>query len=62
MPGMLIYQLRRSEDIATAMQLRGYGQKYPRGVTYPIPFGRFHLIQIGVITLGYWIYHQYAPF
>lgn len=62
MPGMLIHQLRRSEDVATAMQLRGYGQKYPRGVTYPIPFGRFHLIQMGVITLSYWIYHRYAPF
>jgi len=62
MPGMLIHQLRRSEDVATAMQLRGYGQKYPRGVTYPIPFGRFHLIKMGVITLSYWIYHRYAPF
>ncbi len=62
MPGMLIHQLRRSGDVATAMALRGYGNICPRGVTHPIPFGRFQVFQIGVITLGYWIYHQYAPF
>ncbi len=61
MPGMLIHQLRRAEDVANAMALRGYGQTFPRGVTHPIPFGKYHLIHIGIITLGFWLVHQYVP-
>ena len=34
-PGLLIYQLRRADDIGTAMKLRGYGKQFPRGVTNP---------------------------
>lgn len=60
LPGLLIFQLKRSEDIAFAMRLRGYGKKFPRGVTYPIPTGSVHLFKIVMITLGFWIYHNYA--
>ena len=62
MPGLLIYQLRRSDDVATAMKLRGYGKQIPRGVTYPIPFNGNHLIQIIIISSIYFTVHYYATF
>ena len=49
MPGLLIYQLQRADDIAMAMKLRGYGKQFPRGVTYPIISKAVHLIQIILI-------------
>ena len=60
MPGLLIHQLRRSEDLATAMKLRGYGKRIPRGVAYPIPFNSIHVFKIAIITMGYWFLHQYG--
>ena len=62
MPGLLIYQLRRSDDVANAMKLRGYGKQIPRGVTYPIPFNGNHLIQIIIISSIYFTVHYYATF
>ena len=61
-PGLLIYQLRRSDDVANAMKLRGYGKQIPRGVTYPIPFKGNHLIQIIIISSIYFTVHYYATF
>ena len=49
LPGMLVYQLNRSDDIALAMKLRGYGQHHPRNVIYPIKFSFFNFIQIALI-------------
>ncbi|MBC8345904.1 MAG: energy-coupling factor transporter transmembrane protein EcfT [Candidatus Marinimicrobia bacterium] len=62
MPGLLVHQLRRADDVATAMKLRGYGNQFPRGVTHPIPFGRNQLFQMIAITLFYWGIHSIAAF
>jgi energy-coupling factor transporter transmembrane protein EcfT len=50
LPAMLAYQLNRSNDIALAMRLRGYGLQYPRTVINPIYFSFFNLVQIALIT------------
>ena len=60
MPGLLIHQLRRADDIAMAMKLRGYGKQFPRGVTYPTIFKAVHLIQIILISSIYWVIHNIA--
>ena len=60
MPGLLIYQLQRADDIAMAMKLRGYGKQFPRGVTYPIISKAVHLIQIILISSVYWAIHTFA--
>ena len=60
MPGLLIYQLQRADDIAMAMKLRGYGKQFPRGVTYPIISKAVHLIQIILISFVYWAIHTFA--
>jgi len=60
MPGLLIHQLRRADDVAMAMKLRGYGKQFPRGVTYPTIFKAVHLIQIILISSIYWVIHNIA--
>ena len=60
MPGLLIHQLRRADDVAMAMKLRGYGKHFPRGVTYPTIFNAVHLIQIILISSIYWVIHTIA--
>ena len=60
MPGLLIHQLQRADDIAMAMKLRGYGKQFPRGVTYPIISKAVHLIQIILISSVYWAIHTFA--
>ncbi len=60
MPGLLIHQLRRADDVAMAMKLRGYGKQFPRGVMHPIPFNGDHVLQIVVITFIYWGIHSIA--
>lgn len=61
MPGLLLYNLRRADDVAAAMRLRGYGLRFPRGVTRPIPFTRIHCWQIFLITVAYWLGHRFVP-
>lgn len=60
MPGLLVHQLRRADDLALAMKLRGYGEQFPRGVTFPIPFEGNHLFQMVIISLFYWGIHYIA--
>jgi energy-coupling factor transporter transmembrane protein EcfT len=60
MPGLLIHELKRANDISIAMKLRGYGNQFPRGVTYPIPFNWNHGIMIFLITFAYFILFKYA--
>ena len=60
MPGLLIHQLRRADDVAMAMKLRGYGKQFPRGVTYPTIFKAVHLIQIILISSIYWVIYTIA--
>ena len=60
MPGLLVHQLRRADDVALAMKLRGYGEQFPRGVTFPIPFEANHIFQMVIISLFYWGIHSIA--
>jgi len=50
LPAILAYQLNRSNDIALAMKLRGYGLHHPRTVINPIHFSFFNLAQITITT------------
>lgn len=54
LPALVLYSLRRAEDTALAMGLRGYGLHHPRGVVHPLPFKLLHGVQIVVITLFFW--------
>lgn len=54
----LIFRLRRAEETALAMELRGYGRLIPRGVTRPVPFHYYHVIQL-VIIMGVFLGIQY---
>jgi len=60
MPGMLIHQLRRADDVAMAMILRGYGKQIPRGVTYPISFKINHILQITIVASFFLGIHSFA--
>jgi len=60
MPGLLVHQLRRADDVAMAMKLRGYGEQFPRGVTFPIPLEGNHLFQMVIISIFYWGIHSIA--
>ena len=59
-PNLLIQELKRADDISLAMNLRGYGKQFPRGVTYPIPFKWNHLIMILIIPITYYILNKYV--
>ena len=60
LPGLLIHELKRANDISLAMKLRGYGKQFPRGVTYPIPFNWNDGVMILVITISYYTLHNYV--
>ena len=54
LPALILYQLHLADDIANAMELRGYGRKFPRGIAHLIDFRLIHLAQITLILFGYW--------
>jgi len=54
----LIFRLRRAEETALAMELRGYGKLIPRGVTKPVPFHYYHVVQL-IMILGVFLGIQY---
>ncbi|MEE8335038.1 MAG: energy-coupling factor transporter transmembrane component T, partial [Candidatus Neomarinimicrobiota bacterium] len=60
LPGLLLVNLRRAEDIAAVMQLRGYGLKFPRGVTYPVPFTGLDISKMAGLTLIFWGLNYFA--
>ncbi len=62
LPGLLLYHLRKSEEVALVMKLRGYGKQFPRSVIDPIAFTKFNLIQLVMITLMFFGIHHYASF
>lgn len=51
LPGMLMSQLNRADEVAQAMQLRGYGRCFPRGVFNPIMFKNVHLLVLILMTI-----------
>ncbi len=53
LPGMVMIQLQKADDIADAMKLRGYGKLIPRGVGDPTPFTVIHLLIMVFISLSF---------
>tara|TARA_Y100000817_G_scaffold289740_1_gene259936 strand:- start:93 stop:626 length:534 start_codon:yes stop_codon:yes gene_type:complete len=54
LPNILLLQLHWADDIALAMKLRGFGKRFPRGVTFPSSFKFIHFIQIVFIISSFW--------
>jgi energy-coupling factor transporter transmembrane protein EcfT len=54
----LIFRLRHAEETALAMELRGYGKLIPRGVTKPVPFQAYHVVQL-ILIAGLFLGIQY---
>jgi len=53
LPGMVMIQLQKADDVADAMRMRGYGNQIPRGVAGPIPFSLIHFIIMITISLSF---------
>tara|TARA_B100001750_G_scaffold109108_1_gene86216 strand:- start:155 stop:880 length:726 start_codon:yes stop_codon:yes gene_type:complete len=62
LPVLLVINLRKSEDIAVAMQLRGLGQSLPRCVYNATPFTTWHLIQFAGVIISFYLINLHAPF
>ena len=61
LPVLLVINLRRSQDIAVAMQLRGFGKSLPRCVYNATPFTAWHLLQFAVVLICFYLINLYAP-
>ena len=61
LPVLLVQNLRRSEDIAVAMQLRGFGKSLPRCVYNATPFTAWHLLQFAVVIICFYLINLYDP-
>jgi energy-coupling factor transporter transmembrane protein EcfT len=59
-PGLLIHQLRRADDVAMAINLRGYGKQIPRGITYHIPVKGDHIFQMTIVVFFFLGIHSIA--
>jgi len=62
LPVLLVINLRKSEDIAVAMQLRGFGKSFPRCVYNAAPFTTWHLLQFVGVVICFYLINLYAPF
>lgn len=60
LPGMIMIQLQKADDISQAMILRGYGKNIPRGVAQPIHFSILHFSAIVIITFLFFTLHNIA--
>jgi len=55
LPGLLLQSLRQADDIALSIKLRGYGNKIPRGIIFPVEFTGLDAVFFLVISLlFYW--------
>jgi len=62
LPVLLVINLRKSEDIAVAMQLRGFGKSLPRCVYNSTPFTTWHLLQFAGVVICFYLINLHAPF
>ena len=60
LPVLLVINLRRSQDIAVAMQLRGFGKSLPRGVYYATSFTTWHLLQFAGVVICFYLINLHA--
>ena len=61
LPVLLVINLRKSEDIASAMQLRGFGKSLPRCVYNATNFTTWHLLQFAGVVICFYLINFHAP-
>ena len=61
LPILLVVNLRKSQDIALAMQLRGFGESLPRCVYNATYFTTWHLLQFAVVVICFYLINLHAP-
>ena len=61
LPVVLVINLRKSEDIADAMQLRGFGKSLPRCVYNATNFTTWHLLQFAGVVICFYLINFHAP-
>ena len=62
LPVLLVINLRKSQDIAVAMQLRGFGKSLPRCVYNATSFTTGHLLQFAGVVISFYLINFHAPF
>lgn len=62
LPILLVVNLRKSQDIALAMQLRGFGESLPRCVYNATYFTTWHLLQFAGVVICFYLINLHAPF
>ena len=62
LPILLVVNLRKSQDIALAMQLRGFGESLPRCVYNATYFTTWHLLQFAAVVICFYLINLHAPF
>ena len=61
LPILLVVNLRKSQDIALAMQLRGFGESLPRCVYNATYFTTWHLLQFAAVVICFYLINLHAP-
>ena len=61
LPILLVVNLRKSQDIALAMQLRGFGESLPRCVYNATYFTTWHLLQFTAVVICFYLINLHAP-
>ena len=62
LPGLLVINLQKSQDIAMAMELRGFGKSLPRCVYNATSFTIWHLLQFAGVIICFYLINLHAPF
>ncbi len=62
LPVLLVINLRKSQDIAMAMELRGFGKSFPRCVYNATSFTNWHLLQFAGVVICFYLINLHAPF
>ena len=61
LPILLVVNLRKSQDIALAMQLRGFGESLPRCVYNATYFTTWHLLQFAGVIICFYLINLHVP-
>ena len=61
LPILLVVNLRKSQEIALAMQLRGFGESFPRCVYNATYFTTWHLLQFAAVVICFYLINLHAP-
>ena len=62
LPVLLVINLRRSQDIAVAMELRGFGKSLPRCVYNATSFTTRDLLQFAGVVICFYLINLHVPF